>query len=50
MLQIMPYTGTIDFQKSNHGPHVFHDALEKGDEEDVSKMSFDIFSGMSIRL
>ena len=98
MLQIMPYTGTVDFQKMKHGPHVFHDALEgvlrgekdfhvinpdgedyclhytenilwarqfdnypfsevldahplyppyyKYDEEDVSKMSFDIFHGM----
>ena len=28
LLQIMPYTGTTDFQKLKHGPHVFHDALE----------------------
>lgn len=99
MLQIMPYTSTIEFQKLRHGPHVFHDALEKGvlkgekdfhvlnpdgedyclhytenilwakqfdsypnidimdahpfyppyykyDEEDASKLSFDIFGGM----
>lgn len=28
MLQIMPYTGAVNFQKLNHGPRVFHDALE----------------------
>ncbi|MBE6015654.1 MAG: hypothetical protein E7241_09895 [Lachnospiraceae bacterium] len=99
MLQIMPCTGTNEFQKLKHSLHVFHDALEKGvlrgekdfhvinpdgedyclhytenilwakqfdsyphielmevhplyppyykyDEEDVSKLSFDIFGGI----
>ncbi|MBR5338174.1 MAG: hypothetical protein IK152_09340 [Lachnospiraceae bacterium] len=98
MLQIMPYSGAINFRKLIHGPRVFHDALEgvlkgeknfqvinpdgedyclhytenilwakqfdsypkadfmedhpfyppyyKYDEEDASKMSFDLFSGM----
>ena len=98
MLQIMPYSGAVNYRKLSHGPHVFHDALEgvlkgeekfhvinpdgedydlhyidnmvwakqfgnypkieimedhpfyppyyKYDEEDTSKMSFDLFSGM----
>ena len=28
MLQIKPYTGAVNYQKLNHGPRVFHDALE----------------------
>ena len=36
MLQIMPYSGAVNFRKLRHGAHVFHDALEgvlKGGKE-----------------